>query len=117
MDVETRRQCACAHFIDALQNNALSVMLLSLTHVGLEAEPATVEKHVFLTSFGNMCHQICTCLQHLDKLAREEAFFPGPLPMLLTALKLDDLAILLGGSDRASSQVSSLAPATQLVMC
>ncbi|KAK9842411.1 hypothetical protein WJX84_005751 [Apatococcus fuscideae] len=42
---------------------------------------------------------------HLDRLAREEAFFSGPLPLLLTALKLDDLAILLGGSDRASSQV------------
>ncbi|KAK9827525.1 hypothetical protein WJX74_008224 [Apatococcus lobatus] len=41
----------------------------------------------------------------LDKLAREEAFFPGPKPMLLTALQLDDLAILLGGSARASSQV------------
>ena len=44
-------------------------------------------------------------MQQLDKLAREEAFFPGPLPLLLTALQLDDLAILLGGSDRASSQV------------
>ncbi|KAK9854785.1 hypothetical protein WJX84_000152 [Apatococcus fuscideae] len=43
--------------------------------------------------------------QHIDKLDREEAFFPGPPPLLLTSFTSNDLAILLGGSDKASSQV------------
>ncbi len=46
-------------------------------------------------------------MQHIDKLDREEAFFPGPPPLLLTSFTANDLAILLGGSDKASSQVST----------
>lgn len=46
--------------------------------------------------------------QHMDRLEREKAFFPGPGPLLMSSLTLDDLAILLSGSDRKASQVGAL---------
>ncbi|KAK9820310.1 hypothetical protein WJX72_008781 [[Myrmecia] bisecta] len=44
--------------------------------------------------------------QHMDKLAREKAFFVGPPPLLLmSAIDSNDLSILLSGADRKASQV------------
>lgn len=41
----------------------------------------------------------------LDRMDREKALFPGPHPLLLGGISADDLAILLSGSDRNTSQV------------
>lgn len=41
----------------------------------------------------------------MDKLDREKAFFVGPPPLLLSAASSEDLANLLSGTDRNSSQV------------
>lgn len=43
--------------------------------------------------------------QHMDRLEREKTFFPGPGPLLMSSLTLDDFAILLSGSNRKASQV------------
>ncbi|EFJ46513.1 hypothetical protein VOLCADRAFT_118102 [Volvox carteri f. nagariensis] len=43
--------------------------------------------------------------RQLDRLERERALFPGPHPLLLGGISSDDLAILLSGSDRNTSQV------------
>lgn len=53
--------------------------------------------------------------QHMDRLEREKAFFPGPGPLLMSALTIDDIVILLG-SDRKASQVGSFLP-PHTVMC
>ena len=44
--------------------------------------------------------------RQLDRLEREKALFPGPHPLLLGGISVDDLAILLSGSDRNLSQAS-----------
>jgi hypothetical protein len=43
--------------------------------------------------------------RHIDNLERERAFFKGPPPLLLSSLSMDDISILLSGSDRSTSQV------------
>ncbi|KXZ49100.1 hypothetical protein GPECTOR_23g31 [Gonium pectorale] len=43
--------------------------------------------------------------RQLDRLEREQALFPGPHPLLLGGISADDLAILLSGSDKNTSQV------------
>ncbi|GIL86670.1 hypothetical protein Vretifemale_14923 [Volvox reticuliferus] len=43
--------------------------------------------------------------RQLDRLERERALFPGPHPLLLGGISSDDLAILLSGSDKNTSQV------------
>jgi len=43
--------------------------------------------------------------RHIDNLDRERAFFNGPAPLLLSSLSVDDISILLSGSDRNTSQV------------
>ncbi len=49
--------------------------------------------------------------QQLDVLQREKALFPGPHPLLLSAIDTDELAILFGYDDRRNSQVEVRAPA------
>ena len=51
----------------------------------------------------------CFFPQHMDRLEREKAFFPGPGPLLMSALTIDDIVILLG-SDRKASQVGTRPP-------
>lgn len=45
--------------------------------------------------------------RHIDNLDRERAFFNGPAPLLLSSLSVDDISILLSGSDRNTSQVNA----------
>lgn len=51
--------------------------------------------------------------QHMDRLEREKAHFPGDGPLLLSSLTTDDLAILLSGSERKASQASRRCPLYQ----
>lgn len=48
--------------------------------------------------------------RQIDNLERECAFFKGPPPLLLSSLDLDDISILLSGSNRNTSQVRTLPP-------
>ena len=60
----------------------------------------TLTQTASLTVWLVMC-----CLQHIDNLPREKAFFTGPSPVLLSSLSSDDLTFLLLGSDPKTSQV------------
>ena len=55
--------------------------------------------------------------QHMDKLAREKAFFEGPYPLLLSALTSDDVTVLLSGSDPKTSQVGLGAHLHKRLIC
>lgn len=56
------------------------------------------------------CAHVCVALLKkmfplaLDTLERERAFFDGPAPLLLNSFNEEDLAILVSGTDRATSQ-------------
>lgn len=57
------------------------------------------------------CAHVCVTLLKamfplaLDTLPRERAFFDGPAPLLLNSFNEEDLAILVSGTDKATSQV------------
>lgn len=58
------------------------------------------------------------CVQHIDNLPREKAFFKGPSPLLLSSTSSEDLMFLLLGSDPDTSQVHPSSTAqTQLYHC
>ena len=80
--------------------------------------PLTAPLQGILDSAALLVDLIKEFFRHsIDSLNRERALFDGPPPLLLASMNVEDLCILLSGSDHKTSQVASWVEGCVDVMC